>query len=223
MHKWPINEIFNDFESIELRLCDGIVARRVWIKLNHRHCHTAPVVYDLQSTISNFIRCFIYGLSIESLFFSSSFSASPKSYFIISIDATAIPNYTFFFSLKNAGLFFAVSSSMIESLTSCFCRLAASPRNGPNPNVDNSVSLRMTHSVNSRNDNSNAFQCSEFDSRRFLETKNKHQNEFYVFCLKGKLRVFKLFSEKSAFEGRTIHFENELCDIRQSVNLRWEH
>ena len=59
--------------------------------------------------------------------------------------------------------------SGFETLTNCFCRLAASPRTGPIPRVDSSVSLRMTHSVSSRRDRSKAFQCSELDSKRFLK------------------------------------------------------
>ena len=55
------------------------------------------------------------------------------------------------------------------TLTNCFCKLAASPRTGLCPNDDNSVSFRMIHSVSSRSDNKSAFQCSEFDSKRFLK------------------------------------------------------
>lgn len=60
-----------------------------------------------------------------------------------------------------------------DKLTNCFWRLAASPRNGPLRNCESSVSLRITHSVSSRNDKSNAFQCSEFDSNRFLKQKKE--------------------------------------------------
>lgn len=63
------------------------------------------------------------------------------------------------------------SPSNTPSLTNCFCKLAASPLTGLCPKVDNSVSLRITHSVNSRRDKSKAFQCSAFDSRRFLKWK----------------------------------------------------
>lgn len=65
--------------------------------------------------------------------------------------------------------------SFQSQLTNCFCRLAASPRTGPRPRVLSSVSLRMTHSVSSRRDNSSAFQCSEFDSKRFLQGREKER------------------------------------------------
>ena len=53
--------------------------------------------------------------------------------------------------------------------TCCLTSVDRSPRIGPNP--VNSVSLRMTHSMSSRSDNSNAFQCSVLFSRRFLQGK----------------------------------------------------
>lgn len=61
-----------------------------------------------------------------------------------------------------------LSQSSHFKLTSCFCKLAASPRTGECPNDDNSVSFRITHSIISRSDKSNAPQCSELDSNRFL-------------------------------------------------------
>lgn len=55
-------------------------------------------------------------------------------------------------------------------LTNCLFKLAASPRTGLCilSMEDSSVSFLITHSVISLNDNSKAFQCSEFDSNRFL-------------------------------------------------------
>lgn len=78
--------------------------------------------------------------------------------------------------------------SFQSQLTNCFCRLAASPRTGPRPRVLSSVSLRMTHSVSSRRDNSSAFQCSEFDSKRFLQGREKAAGQKYATNKKYKRR-----------------------------------
>lgn len=70
--------------------------------------------------------------------------------------------------------------SFQSQLTNCFCRLAASPRTGPRPRVLSSVSLRMTHSVSSRRERSSAFQCSEFDSKRFLQRVRERERGVWV-------------------------------------------
>lgn len=69
------------------------------------------------------------------------------------------------------------NKKITEKHTNCFWRLAASPRNGPERNCDNSVSFRITHSVSSRNDSNSAFQCSEFDSKRFLQIKQEKRRK----------------------------------------------
>lgn len=56
---------------------------------------------------------------------------------------------------------------ILNLLTCCFCNAATSPQTGPNP--VSSVSFLITHSINSRNDNSSAFQCSVLLSSRFLQ------------------------------------------------------
>lgn len=61
-------------------------------------------------------------------------------------------------------------------LTSCFARLAASPRTGLWLSDDISVSFRITHSVISLRDRRRAVQCSEFDSSRFLRVEKEGIN-----------------------------------------------
>uniref|UniRef100_A0A2M4D8R7 Putative secreted protein n=1 Tax=Anopheles darlingi TaxID=43151 RepID=A0A2M4D8R7_ANODA len=64
-----------------------------------------------------------------------------------------------------------LSSSLLRNAlcsSNCFCKLLESPFMDPNPIDVSSVFFRMTHSVNSRVESNNAFQCSEFDSKRFL-------------------------------------------------------
>lgn len=78
--------------------------------------------------------------------------------------------------------------SFQSQLTNCFCRLAASPRTGPRPRVLSSVSLRMTHSVSSRRDNSSAFQCSEFDSRRFLQGREREKGPGQKYATNKKYK-----------------------------------
>lgn len=106
--------------------------------------------------------------------------------------------------------------------TCCLTNVDRSPRIGPNP--VNSVSLRMTHSMSSRSDNSNAFQCSVLFSRRFLEVNvNKFIVSAYILPFKGLFAhpYFFLFFGFNVIYLMATVLALSPCHLRFMSSNRW--